>query len=197
MMSSETQTKVEALLAALNEEALFRQIDEPIKRARELFRWQEPRQRTHWVFMELLIGLVEFLSPKGTRQSQTPADAYAKAIRLLDQQCSRGKGRGSEEALLDFLGLREGAVEIIVECIAQALANEQRQRVVQEILTAHLPVDWEARCEVVETFLSICREVLPPEVMNCSPAQITDCVESLILTIAQSQSSLGQMLAAR
>ena len=86
-MNSEAKKRVLAILELINERRLQQEIAGPIDEAIKGFQWPEGQPRTHQVFGDSVIKLVQCIYQNGTASKRmlTAADAFSEAVKLLDR----------------------------------------------------------------------------------------------------------------
>ena len=178
------------ILKALDDKVLRKNIDLPIYQAVAEYKQAELSAVNHLGFMELIVSLVSHLNANasGFREHLPPVDAYAKGVEFLDSHYCQRPLIGSEVALLDFTNAKPNAVETIIDSIRAGFIREQRIRFTEQVLSSHVPSEWNARRHLVQTLFELFKDDLP--LTDLPPGQFSGSIEKLIITLAQAQATM-------
>lgn len=167
----------------MSEEYLQLRIDEPVWKAATSFEFDRDAPVTHQTFMNVIADFVRHVHDQGLwgKEELTVAQAGAEAVAILEEGYQASRDRGYYAAFLDALNPDLG-LEYVLEQMAGYIITAGRTKHVRWVCASRLKLsDWTTRCLIAETLLDLWKPFLPPNVLECSPAELAHHLSELIL----------------
>ena len=194
-LSKQPQEIIEAIIDSLDEKVLKRQIDEPIDKAVQNYRYEYKGQICHRQIQDLFSDFAAYIYKEGLKNSFVPADLPAHTIFLLDRYYQGNYSNGYTAAIFDAINGGSDSVKIVLQRIAEIIKTREREKYINRIFKSNADIsNWHLRCRIVEYLLVKYKSHLTPVLQNCSPQQLVDEIPYLLSMIVNSISTLQQTI---
>lgn len=130
--------------------------------------------------------LVAHIYATGLRLSLTltPTQAQAGGLMLLNRHYRSADDHSFDSALLDVMDPRQNGLELVLTILMDIIKQRERESYTESVfLELLVPLSCEQRCALVEEIRHRCEAFLPPHLLTCHPAQLTDEIPSLFRTL--------------
>ena len=190
MMSSDSNLNaagiIQEVFELLDEQYLYQFIDKRIEQATADFKFEQRDTMTHDVFIHTIGDYLHHIYKTGfwIRQIMSIAQARAEAMALLEKYYQSPHSRGYDTAFLDVLNSKMDGFEFILAQIAEIIKAVTREKHIKWVYFSRIiPLDWSVRCQIAEILIKRWAIFLPPNLSQCSPAQLADELPNLINAI--------------
>lgn len=184
--SSTTVSKTIARIRALLDEDHIRsEIDTPIDRALDGFKFDAATPVSRHRFHEIIAAFVRHVYQYGLRTPRrlAPATALAEALDIIERSYPAPNGDRYDAALCDALSREQDGLILVLDVIAAEIAERERQKYASWVIASSFSLtDWRARCAIAEALLAEHAGNLTPELQQLTPAQLADnCLDLIFL----------------
>ena len=186
---------IDTILNLLNEERVARAIDEPIDMTVKAFQLKVKVPLSHSDFNRVIAEFVRDLHQKGLRLPRHLSDqeALTEAVSLLEKHYQSIHTRGYDGALLDVSGSKLEGLDPVLSRLAESIKEAERGKYVEWVFFDNVDqLDWDARYQLVSTYLTQYKNILPPHLREMDPARLADHFKDLILNHLSVDSQMKQ-----
>ena len=184
-------------MGLLDEEIIFRDVDEPIDLALETFRFDVEVPFSHTDFNRIIAGFIQHLYRDGLRLSRDLSDreSLTEAVSLLRRHYRGVYTKGYDGALLDAsTGNLEG-IEMVLSVLAETIKATERDKYTASVFVHNIDqLDWKAQCQIVSTYFKRYESSLPPQLRETDCARWTGYLSDLIVNHMSSEILIGQII---
>ena len=176
---------VDEILRLTDEEYLQCLIDEPIEKAAFEFEFEEIKPVTHRTFLSVTASFVRHIYKGALLVPKTLslAQAGAEAIAILEDTYQNVDTKGYYAAFIDA-SIRQSGLEFVLAHMAESIASTERAKHLRWACARLMdPWEWPERCLMAEILLERWKPFLPPQIKDCSPAQLVDHLPEWISTL--------------
>ena len=167
----------------LDEQAMARQIDDPIDEALEQFSHVEHEPYSHQRFIETTARFVQHVYEHALSPSRklTLSQARDETVTLLGRAYMGMSASGYEGAILDAANPSGPGLELVLARLAEAIKRDRRQMHMHYVESRYIDsADWSTKCAMASIVIQRCREFLPTELQGCPPEQLAEDVFDLL-----------------
>ena len=171
------------LFGLLDETVIRTQVDEPLDRALSTFHNPIGNTFSHQAFHQAIAGLITHLYRYGMRLPRhlDAASALAEGIQILQLAYQGTHTRGYEGAYLD--ARQEGIKPILMRMVEILKALERRKYQRWAFIHCIESKPWPIQYAMVESLLHQQGPWLPPLLLERSPAELVDAIQTLVMAI--------------
>lgn len=187
---------LEVILDLLDEETVVQKLDTPLDRAVQMFQLDVTIPITHSEFNRVIAAFIHHLYEKGIRlpRSLSYQEALAEAVFILNRYYDNDEAQDYDGALLDVVEKSIEGLEMVLAQMAVAVRTQERIKYINWVFACHIEsLNWEARQNLVSSYLRQNEAFLPDDLLHMDPAQISTEFRSLILNHISDESLLKQM----
>jgi len=174
---------IQEVFELIDEQYLYQFIDKCIEEATADFKLKRKAAMTHQAFIHTIGDFLHHIYKTGfwIRQIMSIAQARAEAMALLEKYYQSPHSRGYDTAFLDVLNSKLDGFEFILSQIAEIIKAITREKHIKWVYFSRIiPLDWSVRCQIAEILIKRWAPFLPPNIFQCSPAQLADHLPDLI-----------------
>ena len=181
-MEEPARETISVIVAKLDSSLMKSRFDEPIIKVALEFTCDPKFPITHKDFNKIVADFVQQIYERALRASWMLTDPLAEAIFLLEHHYnSPAYGPGYVAALMHANDGAEGGVQAVLNGLAEAIMNIERQKYIERVFTWHLHgCSWELQCDIAKLLLEEYQPFIPPQLRRCVPAQLVDEIQSII-----------------
>ena len=188
-----SEKMLDDIINLLNEERVFREIDEPIDLTVKAFQLKVKVPFSHSDFNRVISGFVRDLYQKGLRLPRQLSDqeALIEAVSLLEKYYQGIDSMGYDGALLDARGNDQEGLEYVLSQLAESIKTVERKKYERWVFADTVDqLDWETRRHITATYLMRYKDFLSPAIREMDPAWLADHFQGLIFNLVSTQSLL-------
>ncbi len=183
------------IMEILNEEVLFKKIDEPLDEALRKFSYSLSAEITQKEFDFVMKSFIEHLKNYGIiiLTTQVKVSESSEIIWLTEKYYRGHETKGYEGALYDVLTQGSEGIESVLECIIETIKISEREKYISCIITKHfILLDWDMKKEILREIFVEFGHLFPPELKELQIAQLVPRIQELInLIITTNQTVFG------
>jgi len=199
-MSADLRKRAEQILitlyAGLNDNILQQRINRPVDQAFKTFRYKADKPITLDIFHRIIGDFTQHIYTNGLKMSWklSLVGPVAQAISLLEKYYQSDFAQGYIAARMDAQDTAQGGMDTVLQRMAESIKAAEQEIYIQALFTKHLALaKWQLRCMVAKIFLERYRELLPPALRKCVPAQIVDELPVLLQRYLTGDAALQQI----
>ena len=180
--------QLDTILNLLNEEVLFKEIDQPLELAVNSFVFELPAKMTYREFNGIMASFYQHLTQHGLRITRklSNADALNEVIWLIENHYQGYETYGYDGAVFDALSQGEEGMLLILERLTATIKSIERTKYIDFIISSNVdPSNWQLRKELVKTILERFRHLFHPDVQNLPSEQLAPCLEDLLAIVGE------------
>ena len=180
--------QLDTILNLLNEEVLFKEIDQPLELAVNSFVFELPAKMTYKEFNGIMASFYQYLNQHGLRITRklSNADALNEVIWLIENHYRGYETSGYDGAVFDALSQGEEGMLLILERLTATIKSIERTKYIDCIISSTVdPSNWQLRKELVKTILERFRHLFHPDVQNLPSEQLAPCLEDLLAIVGE------------
>lgn len=189
------ESKLNLVLAEINEEVLAQNIDIPIDQARLTYVMNSIKVQSTEEFYDIITAFYMHLISHIRRISALiqPNDAGAEAYDLLER--AYAKYGGVNTAITRATTGIEGGIRRVLDTITDQFKNEEREKHIKRIFKETLDsTDWNAKTVFMIAFLKRIVHQLPPEIQTESPERYAHDYEAIVRLYLKSMETVTERL---
>jgi len=186
---------IDSIMELLSEERVTSEIDEPIDLAAQAFQFEVKDPLSHPSFNRVIGRFVRHLYERGLRLPRLLSDqeALTEAVSLLEKSYRGIHTVGYDGALLDASRSKLEGLDPVLSCLAESIKEAERGKYVEWVFFDNVDqLDRAARYQLVSTYLTRYKNILPPHFQEIDPAQLADHFKDLILNHLSVDSQMKQ-----
>jgi hypothetical protein len=199
MMSSEemcrAKTLLDSFLALLDEERIWREIDEPVMRVLAEFEIDDNEPYSTHSFHDAIAKFIQQVGDRGlkARRLLTRDQALAEAITILDDRYFGAGGKGYDAARCVAASFEPNGIRLVVEQLAGLIISRQREKYVERIgQTFIMPPDWQTKRLLAAYLLQVtAASADTPRLAQLPPAQLAPYWQELAKRLADVKAMRG------
>lgn len=168
---------IDAIVGLLDEQRISNEIDVPIDKAAQTFRWETESGCSHCDFNRLIGRFVGHIYKTGLRLPRrlSKEESLAEAVFLLKKGYPDAHGDGYDEALMDASDSRLEWVERIGSALVESIKAIERKKYMEWVLLEHIdPLNWHFNVEVAALYRKRNEQFLPDELLALSPYRLAN-----------------------
>ena len=183
---------IEIITAKLDRDLMSSRFDEPIAKVAGEFECEAKYPVTHKDFHRIIADFAQQIYEKALKASWRLTDPLDEAILLLENGYHSGLyGPGYTGAMLHTNDTEKGGIEAVLNGLAGAIIEIERQKYIDGVLTWHLHgCSWQLLCEIAQKLLEDYRPFIPPQLCKCVPAQLVDVIPTIMQRYIESHFTL-------
>lgn len=179
----------------LNEEVLFKKIDEPLDETLRKFSYSLSGEITQKEFNSIMNSFIEHLKNYGIiiLTIQVKGNESSEIIWLTEKYYRGHETKGYVGALYDVLTQGSKGIESVVEGIIETIKRSEREKYISCIITKYFTfLDWDRKKEILSEIFDEFGHLFPPELKELQLAQLVPRIQELInLIITTNQTVFG------
>jgi len=180
--------QLDTILNLLNEEVLFKEIDQPLELAANSFAFKLAEKMTYKEFNGIMASFYQHLNQYGLRirRKLANADALSEVIWLIESHYRGYETSGYDGAVFDALSQGEEGILLILERLTATIKSIERTKYIDWIISSTVdPSNWQLRRELVKTILERFSHLFHPDVQNLPSEQLVPCLEDLLAIVGE------------
>jgi len=180
--------QLDIILNLLNEEVLFKEIDQPLELAVNSFVFELPAKMTYREFNGIMASFYQHLTQHGLRITRklSNADALNEVIWLIENHYRGYETSGYDGAVFDALSQGEEGILLILERLTATIKSIERTKYLAWVISSTVdPSNWQLRKELVKTILERFRHLFHPDVQKLPSEQLAPCLEDLLAIVGE------------
>jgi hypothetical protein len=188
---------VQEVLKLLDEHYLYQFIDKCIEEATANFKFKRMTTMNHKDFIHVIGDFIFHIYKTGfwIRQIISIKQARAEAVALLEKYYQGPYSHGYATAFVGLLNSKLDGLEFILSQIAEIIKATTREKYIQWVYCSRIiPLDWSDRCQIAKILMNRWAPFLPPNIQQCSPAQIADHLPDLINVVHSADGKFRNVL---
>ena len=188
-------TNLNKIMEILNEEVLFKKIDEPLDEALRKFSYSLSAEITQKEFNSVMKSFIEHLKNYGIiiLTTQVKGNESSEIIWLTEKYYRGHETKGYEGALYDVITQGSEGIESVLEGIIETIKISEREKYISCIITKYFTfLDWDRKKEILREIFDEYGYLFPPELKELQLAQLVPRIQELInLIITTNQTVFG------
>ena len=181
-------------MTSLNESLVSRQIDVPVDKAAESYSHQKNLPLDHKRMHKIMSDFVHHIYTTGLRSDWIISDPLAETLLLLDRYYQGRTSDGYTGAMIDAADNKIGGINLVLAQLKEIIKTIERAKYIKAVFSSSIDnSDWYLKCEIARMLFEKYKNILPPELLSCSPEQMADEIDSLLILIQNSFTTLQQI----
>jgi len=181
----------------LDDETVIRKVDEPLDRAVQEFQLDVTLPITHSEFNRVIAAFIQHLNEKGIRLPRTLSyqEALAEAVFILNRYYGNDEAQDYDGIVADAVGKSMEGLEMVLEQLSEFVKTQERMKYVNWVFICYVDsLNWEARQNLVISYLKLNEKYLPNDLLHMDPARTLKVFRKLIIDHVSDESFFRQMI---
>jgi hypothetical protein len=195
-----TEKAIDEIVDLLGYQRIAVEVDQHLDQAVQAFRFEVRDPLTESSFREIVSEFVRHVYEMGLRLPRRlpGSEALSEAIFLLEAYYQGGYTEGYDGALFDAMQGNLEGLELVLSRLGESIKTIERSKYVNWVFADHFDrLDWEARRQLVTTYMKRYGDSLTPALREINPARLVDHFRALIDNHVFSNDLLKQVLEAK
>ena len=169
-------TNLNKIMEILNEEVLFKKIDEPLDEALRKFSYSLSAEITQKEFNSVMKSFIEHLKNYGIiiLTTQVKGSESSEIIWLTEKYYRGHETKGYEGALYDVITQGSEGIESVLEGIIETIKISEREKYISCIITKYfILLDWDMKKEILSEIFDEFGHLFPPELKRITNSSVS------------------------
>lgn len=190
-------TNLNKIMEILNEEVLYKKIDEPLDEALRKFSYSLSAEITQKEFNSVMKSFIEHLKNYGIiiLTTQVKGSESSETIWLTEKYYRGHETKGYVGAIYDVLTQGSKGIESVLEGIVETIKISEREKYISCIITKYFTfLDWDMKKEILREIFDEFGYLFPPELRDLQIAQLVPRIQELINLITTTNQTVFGIL---